>query len=397
MYKERLFTPGPTALLPAAQAAMAAMGMHHRTPEFRQVFLATRQLLQQFLGTANDVLLLASSGTGAMEAALVNAISPGDRVVVLSAGKFGERWEQLAQAFGAQLDARRKPYGESFTPADLEGCITHNTVALAFQATESSTGIRHDIEGLAQAARRANPGILILVDAITGIGTSPIEIDAWDLDYVIGGSQKAVMMQPGLAYLSVSARAWRAMQASRSPRFYFDLRRERQSQAQGETACTPATGLIAALHAALQFIQAHGGMPALVANAEMLAAATRAAAAALGLQRFGTGYPAAAMTAIQSPAGLDAGAIVKALRQDFGSVIANGQGEMKGKLFRVAHLGYYDAADTFSLVAQLELVLARAGHLDRAQLGLGVRAAQEVWLQRRGAPQEAPMEARTAR
>lgn len=391
MYKERLFTPGPTALLPAAQAAMAAMGMHHRTAEFRQVFLETRGLLQRFLGTRNDVLMLASSGTGAMEAALVNAISPGDRVVVLSAGKFGERWEQLAKAYGARLEAVRKPYGESFSAADVDGRVTEDTAAIAVQATESSTGIRHDIEGVARAARRANPHILVLVDAITGIGTSPIEIDAWELDYVIGGSQKAVMMQPGLAYLSVSARAWQAMETSRSARYYFDLRRERKSQAQGETACTPATGLVAALRAALEFIHAHGGMPALVANAEMLAEATRAAAGALGLRRFGSGHPAGAMTAIESPAGLDAGEIVKAMRQEFGSVIANGQGEMKGKLFRVAHLGYYDAADTFSLVAQLELVLARAGQLAPDRLGRGVGAAQEVWLQRRGAPAAAPV------
>ncbi|MGH9534626.1 MAG: pyridoxal-phosphate-dependent aminotransferase family protein [Terriglobales bacterium] len=391
MRKERLFTPGPTALLPAAQAAMAAMGLHHRTAEFRQIFSATRSLLQEFLGTQNDVLMLASSGSGAMEAALVNAISAGDPVVVLSAGKFGERWEELAKAFGARLEGVRKPYGQSFDAGDIEGKVTKDTVALAFQATESSTGIRHDVEGLARAARRANPNILVLVDAITGIGTSPIEIDAWDLDYVIGGSQKAVMMQPGLAYLSVSPRAWGAMAANQTRRYYFDLRRERKSQAQGESACTPATGLIAALQAALQFIAAQGGRAALVANAEMLAAATRAAAEALGLKRFGTGQPAGALTAIQSPPGLDSGEIVKAMRRDFGSVIANGQGEMKGQLFRVAHLGYYDAADTFSLIAQLELVLAQAGRLERGRLGQGVRAAQEVWLQHRPVPAAAPM------
>lgn len=397
MRKERLFTPGPTALLPAAQAAMAAMGLHHRTAEFRQIFSATRGLLQEFLGTRNDVLMLASSGTGAMEAAMANAISPGSPVVVLSAGKFGERWEQLAQAFGAQLETVRKPYGEGFSAADIEGKVANGAVALAVQATESSTGIRHDIEGLARAARRANPDILILVDAITGIGTSPIEIDAWDLDYVIGGSQKAVMMQPGLAYLSVSSRAWKAMEASTTPRYYFDLRRERKSQAQGETACTPATGLIAALQAALQFIAANGGRRALVANAEMLAAATRAAAEALGLQRFGSGQPAGALTAIQSPTGMDSGEIVKALRRDFGSVIANGQGSMKGQLFRVAHLGYYDAADTFSLIAQLELVLAQAGRLERSRLGSGVRAAQEVWLQHRPSAAAEPVGAAQAR
>ena len=379
--KDRLFAPGPTALLPQAQAAMAAMHWHHRTADFRQLLNSTRERLQRFLGTANEVILLAASGSGAMEAAVVNVLSPQDQVVVLSAGKFGERWEQLAKAYGCAVDAVKLPYGESFGAAHLQGKITPRTTAVLLQATESSTGVRHDVEAIARAARRANPDVLLLVDGITGIGTSPLEIDAWELDFLIGGSQKAVMIQPGLAYLSVSDRAWRAMEKSRTPRFYFDLRRERKSQAQGETAFTPPTGLVAALHAALEYIEANGGRPGLTANAELLARAMRAAAESLGLRRFGNGTPAGALTALESPAGLDSGEIVKGLRQQFGSVIANGQGEMKGKIFRVAHLGYYDFSDTLALIAQLELVLARAGKLDPAKLGSGVRAAQALWLE----------------
>src|SRR5579875_72567 len=364
--KERLFAPGPTALLPQAQAAMAAMHWHHRTAEFRKLLTGTRERLQRFLGTKNEVMLLAASGSGAMEAAVVNGLSPQDRVLVLTAGKFGERWEQLAKAYGCAVESVKLPYGESFGPQHVQGKVSAHTAAVLVQATESSTGVRHDIEGIARAARQANPEVLILVDGITGIGTSPLEIDAWDLDFVIGGSQKAVMIQPGLAYLSVSERAWRAMEKSRAPRFYFDLRRERKSQAQGETAFTPATGLVAALHAALEYIEANGA---------------RAAAAALGLRRFGGGTPAGALTALEAPAGLDSGEIVKGLRQKFGSVIANGQGEMKGKIFRVAHLGYYDFSDTLALLGQLELVLVQAGKLEKAKLGAGVRAAQTLWLE----------------
>lgn len=380
--KERLFTPGPTALLPQAQAAMAAMSLHHRTAEFRAVVTATLKKLQAFLQTKNDVILLASSGTGAMEAAVANLTSPGERVLVLSAGKFGERWEKLAKAFACSVDLVQLPYGESFGAEHLKGRLSGaNAPKLVLvQASESSTGIKHDIAALARAARAEKPDVLFVVDGITGVGTQQLDIDAWDLDIVVGGSQKAVMMAPGLAYLSVSERAWAAMETSKNQRFYFDLRRERKSQAQGETAFTPAIGLIAALHAALEYIETLGGRPGLTANAEALGAATRAAMDALGLKRFGNGAPSGALTAIAMPAGLDSGLVVKALRQQFGSVVANGQGEMKGAMIRVAHLGYYDFAETLSFLAQLEIVLAQLGHLEPAKLGAGVRAAQTYYL-----------------
>lgn len=380
--KERLFTPGPTALLPQAQAAMAAMAMHHRTPEFRAVVTSTLKRLQAFFQTKNDVLLLTSSGTGAMEAALTNLTSPGDRVLVLSAGKFGERWEKLAKSYGCSVDLVQLPYGESFNADHVKGRLTGANApkVLMIQASESSTGCKHDIAGIARAARAEKSDVLLLVDGITGVGTQQLDVDAWDLDILIGGSQKAVMMAPGLAFLSVSQRAWTAMETSTTPRFYFDLRRERKSQAQGETAFTPAIGLIAALDTALAYIETIGGRPGLTANAEALGAATRAAMEALGLKRFGNGSPSGALTAIEMPAGLDSGLVVKALRQQFGSVVANGQGEMKGQMIRVAHLGYYDFAETLSLIAQIEVVLVQLGKLDVAKLGSGVRAAQTLYL-----------------
>jgi aspartate aminotransferase-like enzyme len=380
--KERLFTPGPTALLPQAQAAMAAMSLHHRTAEFRAVFTSTLKRLQSFLETKNDVILLACSGTGGMEAALTNLTSPGDRVLVMSAGKFGERWQKLAESYGMSVDLVQLPYGESFDASHVKGrCGGANAPrVLMIQASESSTGTKHDIAAIARAARAERPDILILIDGITGVGTQALDIDAWELDIVVGGSQKAVMMAPGLAYVSVSERAWKVMETSKTPRFYFDLRRERKSQAQGESAFTPAIGLIAALHAALEYIETLGGRPGLTANAEALGAATRAALDALGLKRFGNGQPSGALTAIAMPQGLDSGLVVKALRQQFASVVANGQSEMKGAMIRVAHLGYYDFAETLSLIAQLEIVLVQLGALDAAKLGAGVRAAQSFYL-----------------
>ncbi|MGH9466318.1 MAG: pyridoxal-phosphate-dependent aminotransferase family protein [Terriglobales bacterium] len=380
--KERLFTPGPTALLPQAQAAMAAMALHHRTAEFRAIMKDTLARLQKFLGTQHEVILLTASGSGAMEAAVANLTSPGERVLVLTAGKFGERWQKLAAAFGCNVDLVQLPYGESFGAEHIQGRLSGSNPArvLMVQASESSTGCKHDIAAIARAARKENLDVLLLVDGITGVGTQQLDIDAWDLDMVIGGSQKAVMMAPGLAYVAVSERAWKAMAGARSPRFYFDLRNERKSQANGETSFTPAIGLVAALQAALIYIEGIGGCPALIANAEALGAATRAAMDALGLERFGHGLPSGALTAIATPAGLDSGLVIKALREQFGTVVANGQGDMKGKMLRVAHLGYYDFAETLSVLAQIEIVLVQLGHLDAAKLGRGVSAAQTYYL-----------------
>lgn len=385
--KERLFTPGPTALLPQAQAAMAAMALHHRTNEFRALFKTTRERLQKFLGTKNDVILLTASGSGAMESAVTNLTSPGERVLVMTAGKFGERWQKIAKTFGCNIDLVQLPYGESFGAEHVHGRLTGANAAqvLMVQASESSTGCKHDIAAIARAARKENPNVLLLIDGITGVGTQQLDIDAWDLDVVIGGSQKAVMMAPGLAYLSVSERAWKAMESSKTPRFYFDLRNERKSQVNGETCFTPAIGLVAALNAALEYIEGMGGCAELIANAEALGAGTRAAIEALGLTRFGNGLPSGALTAIAMPEGLDSGLVIKALREQFGTVVANGQGDMKGKMIRVAHLGYYDFPELLSVIAQLEIVLAQLGKLESAKLGAGVRAAQTDYLARQKA------------
>src|ERR1700724_2589726 len=382
LHKNRLFTPGPAPLLPAAQTAMASFTAHHRTADFRALFQRVLADMKEFIGTRKDVLVLACSGTGVMEASVSNLTSPGDRVLVLTAGKFGERWTELTKAFGCRVEVLSRPYGETFSLDDIQAKLTPDIRAVYVQATESSTGVRHDVERIAKIVH-AQDDTLLIVDAITGLGTTHLEVDSWGVDFIIGGSQKALMMPPGLAYCAVSERAWKRMASTASPRFYFDLRKERKSAAKGESAYTPATSLFAALGAALEFIRRMGdgdlkkGREALVNNAELCAEMTRAGVQALGLKLFAAS-PAAALTAVCSPAGLDSGKIIKEFRESFDAVVANGQGEMKGQLFRIAHIGYYDYLDTIGILGALEHVLAQVTGKPVAYGG-ALQAAQAVY------------------
>ncbi len=382
--KNRLYTPGPTPLLPAAQTAMAAANVHHRTADFRALYSRVLADLQTFIGTRNDVVMMASSGTGAMEAAVSNLTSPGERVLVLTAGKFGERWRDLTRAYGCNLDLISVPYGQTVTLEAVRQALKPDTRAVYMQATESSTGVRLDVAGVARLLRQSRHEALLVVDAITGLGTTRFDVDGWGIDVIIGGSQKAVMVPPGLAYCAVSQRAWERMETSRQPRYYFDLRKERKSGAKGESAYTPSIALIAALGAALDYIRESGGgdlaagRDALIANAELAAAMTRASATALGLELFAASSPAAALTAILPPAGVNSGVFVKQFRDRFGAVITDGQGDMKGKLFRIAHLGYFDYLDTIGILGALEQITASVLP-GKIEWGASLRAAQEVY------------------
>ena len=381
--KNRLFTPGPTPLLPAAQTAMAAFTAHHRTADFRALFQRVLAEMKEFIGTQNNVLVLACSGTGVMEAAVSNLTSPADKVLVLSAGKFGERWTGITKAFGCNVEVLTAPYGETFPLCDIRAKITPDVRAVFVQATESSTGARHDVQGIAKIVRACGDDTLLVVDAITGLGTTHLDVDGWGVDFIIGGSQKALMIPPGLGYCAVSDRTWQRMETTKSPRFYFDLRKERKAAAKGEAANTPATSLFAALGAALEFIRGMGngdlakGREILVDNAELCAEMTRSGVQALGLKLFATS-PAAALTAISAPEGMDSGKIIKEFRESFDAVVANGQGEMKGQIFRIAHIGYYDYLDTVGILGAIEHVLARVSGKP-VEYGAAVRAAQEVY------------------
>lgn len=379
--KERLFTPGPTPLLMEAQARnIVSANVHHRTEAFRKVMSETLELLKYYFATKNDVLVFASSGTGAMEGSISNLCSPGDRILVGTAGKFGERWLGLAEAYGIQAVKVEAPYGHTLDIAELKAKLESEGPfrAVYIQATETSTAVSHDVKTLGEIVKGYAETALV-VDGITGLGTTDLRPDEWGLDILIGGSQKAVMIPPGLAFCSVSEKAWGLIAKSKLPRFYFDFAKERKNQVKGETAYTPATTLIISLHAALEYIKKIG-RESLIGNAAMLAELTREAAKALGLKLFAVSSPANAATAISAPEGLDSGAIIKELRTRFGAIIANGQGSMKGKIFRLAHLGYYDVADLFAVIAALEVVLVKLGQ--KVELGSGVRATQELYLKK---------------
>jgi aspartate aminotransferase-like enzyme len=326
-----------------------------------------------------------------MEASVSNLTSPGDRVLVLTAGKFGERWVALAKAFGCEVETVIAPYGETFSLDELRRKLTPEIRCVYVQATESSTGVRHDVEAIAKLVRASSdalpdtpPNTLMVVDAITGLGTTRLDVDAWGIDIIIGGSQKALMIPPGLAYGAVSERAWQRMERTTSPRYYFDLRKERKAAAKAETASTPATALFAGLAAALDYVRQMGngnlaaGRDVLIANAELCAAMTRAGVEALGLKLFATSSPAAALTAVAAPAGTDSTAICQRFREQFGAVVANGNAEMKGQLFRIAHIGYYDYLDTVGVLAALEQVMAQLSS-KKVEFGSAVRAAQQVY------------------
>ena len=374
--KTRLLTPGPTPIYPKALHAMLGADMHHRTQDFRNVFLAVLADLKLVMGTVHDVLVLVASGTGAMEASVTNCFSPGDRVIVCTAGKFGERWVEMTGAFGLDVLVLEAPYGKVVQPETLAQALAANpdVKGVFVQASETSTGAAHDVRAMGEAVKKTNA--IFVVDAITGLGTMPLDINAWGLDIVIGGSQKAFMIPPGLAFLAISPKAWAHVEAAKLPRYYFNLKKERKNAANGESAWTASTALILALNEALQYIKSLG-MPKLIDNAALLARATREACQALGLELFAPCNPSASVTAVKAPEGLDSGVIVKEFRQRFGSIIANGQGEMKGRIFRIAHLGYFDVADLFAVIAELELILYANGI--PVTLGAGVAAVQKVY------------------
>ncbi len=374
--KQRLLTPGPTPLYPPALHAMMASDLHHRTEDFRNAYRSALADLKEVLGTQNDVLMFAASGTGALDGSVSNLFSRGDKVVVCTAGKFGERWVEIAKAYGLDATVLKAEYGEAVSPGRVEAALQAEpgVKGVFVQASETSTGVQHDIEAMGRAVARTDA--IFVVDGITGIGTMPLDIDGWGLDVLIGGSQKAFMIPPGLAFLSISPKAWRHAETAGLPHYYFDFKKEKKNADKGESSWTPATSLILAMASSLQYIK-QVGMAKMVENAQLLARATREAVTRLGLELFAPAAPSSSVTAVRAPKGMDSGVIVKEFRNRFGAIIANGQGTMKGQIFRIAHLGYFDFADVFAIVAALELILHAQGI--PVEFGSGVAAAQRVY------------------
>jgi aspartate aminotransferase-like enzyme len=355
---------------------MMASDLHHRTEDFRKVYRSALADLKEVMGTSHDVLMFAASGTGAMDGAVSNLFSRGDKVIVCTAGKFGERWVEIAKAYGLDAVVLSAEYGDVVTPERVEQALSANpeTRGVFIQASETSTGAAHNVERMGRAIARTEA--VFVVDAITGLGTMPLDIDGWGLDVLIGGSQKAFMIPPGLAFMAISPKAWKLAETSNLPHYYFNLKKEKKSGDAGESSWTPATSLILALAETLRYIK-QIGMSELIQNAQLLARATRSAAVRLGLELFAAGSPGSSVTAIRAPKGMDSGVIVKEFRNRFGAIIANGQGSMKGQIFRIAHLGYFDFADLFAVVAGLEVILRANGA--QVELGSGVAAVQQVY------------------
>jgi len=374
--KTRMFMPGPTPYLPEAMVQALVTPMHHRKEDFKELFRQVQAGLQQVFKTTNEVLILACSGSGGMEAAMVNTMAPGEKALLAVAGKFGERWIELADTYGIDKVVIQVPYGDSVEPAQIAAALdAHPDISAIFlQATETSTGAMMDLEGIAAQVRRRGDPVLV-TDAITGLGTTPINTDEWGIDIVIGGSQKAFMLPPGVAMLSISERAWRRIEKCGRPRYYLDLRRERKAQAQGQSAYTPAVSIIQGLKSALDLILKMG-VDGLVANAGLQAGATRAAILRWGMQIFPR-VSGNAVTAFVPPAGVDPSKVMKMMRDRFGVLISGGQGSMKGKILRIGHLGYFDFLETLGMIGCLEIALTEAGA--SLETGSGCRAALEYY------------------
>jgi aspartate aminotransferase-like enzyme len=353
--------------------------IHHRTPQFEAIVREVQEGLKYLFQTEKDVLVLASSGTGAMESAITTLFSPGDHALVVNGGKFGERWVNLCKAYGLPATVITVEWGKAVDPAAVKAALDADPAikGVFVQASETSTCAAHPVRELA-ALVAPRPETILVVDAITALGVFDLPMDRWGIDVVITGSQKALMLPPGLAMIALSDKAWGFAEKSTMPKFYFDLKRERKNLAASTTAWTPAISLIIGLREALAMLREEG-LEAVFARHARLAKATRAAATALGLALLAPDSPSDAVTGIFVPEGINGGALNKRLRDGYGVTMAGGQDHLKGKIMRVAHLGYVDTFDVIVAVAALELALAEMGH--PVPLGAGVKAAQQVFLE----------------
>ena len=376
MKKYQLMAPGPTPVPSEVLLAMAQPIIHHRTPEYEALFVQVRAGLKRLVQTSQDVIPLACSGTGAMEAALVSTLSAGDPVVVVSAGKFGERWLELGRAYGLEIVELTAPYGETVTAARLAETLAAHPRAKAVltQHSETSTGVLHDVRAYA-AVTRGTDAILV-VDAVSSLGIADLQMDAWGLDLVVSGSQKGLMLPPGLGFCALSDKAWAMNKTSRLPKYYFDLAAERRTVVKNEAHFTPAVSIVIGLRTVLEMLDREG-LANVFKRHDRLARATRAGAEALGLGLFCKATPSPAVTAVIAPPGVDSEQIVRVYSQAHNITIAGGQGEMKGRIFRLGHMGYAAEFDVVVALAALEQVLADLGQ--PVDFGAGVRGAQKVF------------------
>ncbi len=380
MQKRFLLTPGPTPVPPEVLLASAEPVIHHRAPRFTEIILEVVAGMKYIMQTRNDVLIFSSSGTGAMESAVVNTVSAGDAVLVASCGNFGERWAKLNATYGAKVTLLDYEWGTKVDPEDIRKALAADPQikAVFVQQSETSTGVVNDIKTIGEIVA-ATPAILV-VDAISGLGATDLKTDAWHVDVCVAGSQKALMVPPGLAYVAVSDKAWKVVEANATPRFYFDwvTSRKKMTGDSAQTPYTPAVSLLVAQDKAIQMIREEG-LENVFARHRVLSRAVKKGMKALGLELFGPDDPEAnSVTAVKVPEGVDGGKIGKLARDRYGVWLAGGQGKLKGRIFRLGHCGYFGASDIVVGLATVEMVLAQLGY--DVPFGASLAAAEQIFL-----------------
>jgi aspartate aminotransferase-like enzyme len=372
--KYYLLSPGPTPVPENVLAAAAEPIIHHRTPEFSKIFMETTEGLKLVFGTKEDVFILTSSGTGAMEAAVVNTLSPGDKVLTINAGKFGERWGNICKAYGIAYKEIVVEWGKDYTKEQLEAELKANpgVKAVFCQLSETSTGAIFDIKGFGEVVSKTEA--ILVVDGISGTGATPCPMDDWHVDLMVSGCQKSFMIPPGLAYIAFGPKAWKLVETAKCPKFYFDAKKAKKNLMDKTTPWTPAVSLVIQQKKALDIIVAMG-LEKLFEHHRILGDATRAGIKALGLELFSQ-KPGNILTAVKTPAGIEGGKIVKTMQSKYMAYIAGAQDPMKGKFFRIAHLGYMGGFDVITALTALEMTLADLGYA--FETGAAIKAAEPI-------------------
>jgi len=376
MRKRYIFAPGPTSVPPEILLELAKPVLHHREPQFLATLAEVRDGLKYLFQTSGEVILLSASGTGGMEAAVANLFSTGDRALVVSGGKFGERWAEICRVYGVEAVTLEVPWGEAVKPSDVADALARDASirGVCVQACETSTGAAHDVRALGEIVK-AHPHVVLIVDAVSALGAVDVRTDEWGLDAVVAGSQKAMMLPPGLAFVAMSDKGWQRAAQTNLPRYYFDLPKIRSELVQDDHPYTLPTSLVVALREALAYLRAEG-LDHMFRRHRQLAEATRAGIKALGLALLAEKSPSDALTVVRVPEGIDGARIPKLFQELCNITIVGGQDRLRGKVFRLAHMGYVDVFDVVTMVSAVEFVLHRLGY--PVEWGVGVRAAQEV-------------------
>ena len=379
MKKYYLMAPGPTPVPNQILLAMARPIIHHRTPEYEALFAEVREGLKWLVQTTQETIILAASGTGAMEAAVTNTLSPGNKALVVRAGKFGERWAEICAAYGVEVVALDAPFGHTVPPDRVADALkkTPGIRAVLCQHSETSTGVLHDVRGYTEATRKSDA--ILVVDTVSSLGVADLPMDAWGVDVVVAGSQKGLMLPPGLALCTLSDKAWDRVKQAKLPRYYFNLLEEKKLVVKNQPHFTPAVSIVIGLREVLAMLKAEG-LANIFKRHDRLARATRAGVEALGLELFAKATPSPAITSVVSPKGIDSEKVLAAYAKSHNITIAGGQGEMKGKVFRLGHMGYVGDFDVVVALAALEQVLAELGY--PVDWGAAVGAAQKVLAER---------------